>query len=176
MHQTNVEKLNELSSIYMQKVLNLMELCEGRIVVFDFDGALTEFKYAEDRLLPCRDDETNEYFETDNFYVNCNISKTLQFVINTLFPNGSDDIYILSSSAPNTIPAKMEIINREFPAFKNENVYIVGTAEEKMRVLPKLYGKHNKEILFIEDTAKNLLNAEEAFGFVRGYHISSLIP
>lgn len=174
--QVNIEKLNILSEIYTKKVLNLMEVCKDKIIVFDFDGALTEFKYAENRLLPCRDDETNEYFTTNNFYINCNVSRTLQFVINALFPNGSDDIYILSSSAPNTIPAKMEIIKKEFPAFRDENVYIVSTADEKMRVLPELYKKHKKEILFIEDTAKNLLNAEETFDFVRGYHISSLIP
>ena len=45
-----------------------------------------------------------------------------------------------------------------------------------MLFLKELHTKYMKPIIFLEDTAKTLLDAEERFDFVQGYHISSLIP
>ena len=46
--------------------------------------------------------------------------------------------------------------------------------ELEVRFTPDFWS--GKDIVFIEDTAKTLLEAEERFDFVRGYHISSLLP
>ena len=54
--------LDEYAQTYKRKVLDLITLCHNKVVIFDFDGTLVEFKYAADRLLPCRDDDLNEYF------------------------------------------------------------------------------------------------------------------
>jgi hypothetical protein len=161
---------------YKRKVMELISLCKYKVVVFDFDGVLTEFKYAKDSLLPCRDDELNAWHENNDCYKDCQISKTMKFILDILYPFGTDEAYILSVSLPNVRGPKLERIKKEFPVFKEENIYQVENADAKMSVLQQIYDKHGKEIVFIEDTAKTLLNAEEAFPFVRGYHISSLIP
>lgn len=168
--------LDGLMESYKRKVLDLISLCKYKVVVFDFDGALTEFKYAQESLMPCKDDDINDYFENNNFYENCHVLKTMQFVLNILYPFGADDAYILSVSQPNVRSPKLERIKKDFPIFKEENVYQVLNADEKLAVLKMLHEKHGREIVFIEDTAKTLLNAEEMFPFVHGYHISSLIP
>jgi 5'(3')-deoxyribonucleotidase len=168
--------LDGLAELYKRKVLDLISLCKYKVVVFDFDGTLTEFKYDKDTLLPCKDDNINQYFESNNFYENCQVLKTMQFVLDILYPFGADDAYILSVSQPNVCASKLERIKKDFPIFREENIYQVRTADEKLAVLKMLHEKHGRDIVFIEDTAKTLLNAEEKFSFVHGYHISSLIP
>lgn len=168
--------LNGLMENYKRKVLDLISLCKYKVVVFDFDGTLTEFKYNNSALLPCKDDDINRYFEKNNFYDKCNVLKTMQFILGILYPFGADDAYILSVSQPNVKAPKLECIKRYFPEFKEENIYQVANADAKLEVLWQLHEKHRREIVFIEDAAKTLLNAEEKFDFVRGYHISSLIP
>ena len=100
----------------------------------------------------------------------------MQFILDILYPFGADDAYILSVSQPNVCAPKLARIKKDFPIFNEENIYQVRNADEKMMVLKMLHEKHGKDIVFIEDTAKTLLNAEERFSFVHGYHISSLIP
>ena len=168
--------LDEYAQVYKRKVLDLITLCYNKIVVFDFDGTLVEFKYAADRLLPCKDDDLNEYFEHDDYYQYCKALKTMRFVIEVLFPIDTSELYVLSVSKPNVKEPKLNSIKNIFPEILTDNVYQVDNPDEKMKVLEELHNKHNKDIVFIEDTAKTLLIAEETFPFVKGYHISSLIP
>jgi hypothetical protein len=168
--------LDELAEIYKRNILHLISLCKNKVVVFDFDGTLTEFKYDKNTLLPCKDVDINEYFRSNNFYTNCRTLKTMQFILETLSPLNADEVYVLSVSQPNVCKPKLEKIKKDFSIFIEENIYQVRTTDEKLSILEMLHKKHNKEIVFIEDTAKTLLNAEECFPFVYGYHISSLIP
>lgn len=168
--------LNEFAETYKRKVLDLITLCHNKIVVFDFDGTMVEFKYAEKTLLPCRDDVINEYFIENNFYQDAKIIKTMKFVIEVLFPIDASELYVLTVSQPNVCAPKEKRLKELFPDVYKENIFHVRNTESKMQVLKDLHEKHGKEIVFIEDTAKTLLEAEERFDFVRGYHISSLLP
>lgn len=174
---TNQSKeIDEIANIYKRKILDFVLLCKNRIVVFDFDGAMTEFKYDKNRLLPCRDDDINEYFINNNFYEDCNTLKTIKYILNLLMQLGLDNLYVLTVSQPNVRIPKLNCIKKNFPMINPRNVLQVLSAEEKTLVLEGLYKIHKQEILFVEDTAKTLLNVEEKLDFVRGYHISSLIP
>lgn len=168
--------LDEFAEAYKRKVLDLITLCHNKIVVFDFDGTMVEFKYAENTLLPCKDDDLNKYFEDHNFYKDAKMLKTMRFVIEVLFPIDASELYVLTVSQPNVIVPKTKRLKELFPDVYNDNIFHVSNTNAKMQVLKDLHEKHGKDIVFIEDTASTLLKAEEAFPFVRGYHISSLIP
>ena len=168
--------LDAFAQIYKRKVLDLITLCHNKVVVFDFDGTLVDFKYDEKHLLPCKDDDINEWFENNNFYDKAKLIKTMSFLIEVLFPIDASEAYILTVSQPNVVAPKSARIKEILPSIYQENVFHVLSTTDKMRVLEEIYQKHGKQIVFIEDTAKTLLIAEETFDFVTGYHISSLLP
>lgn len=168
--------LDEFAEAYKRKVLDLITLCQNKIVVFDFDGTMVEFKYAENTLLPCKDDDINEYFKENNFYATAKMLKTMRFVIEVLFPIDASELYVLTVSQSNVREHKEKRLKELFPDVYKENIFHVLNTEAKMQILQNLHEKHGKQIIFIEDTASTLLKAEEKFDFVTGYHISSLIP
>lgn len=158
---------------YKKNVSDLIDLCRTKTVVFDFDGTLTRFFYANDRMLPCKDAEIEEYTKSGgNIYENIYILKTMQYVVSHL---NKDDVFILTSTVPSLRDIKNKIIiqNFELPL---EKIIHTNRSSEKLGVLDKMHHQLKKEIIFIEDNYKILLNAEEAFDFVRGYHISRLLP
>ena len=46
---------------YIRNILNLISKLQFKVAVFDFDGTLTAFQYAEDRILPCDELDLKEY-------------------------------------------------------------------------------------------------------------------
>ena len=165
--------MEELKNSYEQKVLNLINLLKDKTIVFDFDGVMTEFKYASDRLLPCKDDNINEYHIDHNIYENAYMLETTKYVISKL---DVSKIYILTVSQENVEKYKNEIILKTFPGIDLNKVIHVRNVDLKNEKLKRIYEETNKEIIFIEDTASTLLKAEEELPFVKGYHISSLLP
>ncbi len=164
--------ISSLKEEYIRNVLDLISLLKFKTIVFDFDGTLTHFDYANDRLLPCKDNDINEYSKLHNIYENVKIPKTMQYILNELY---EEDVYILTVTQENVEKGKNEAIKKFFPTIKEENVIHVRNSKEKLEKLKEIHDKHNREIIFVEDTAKTLLNVEETYDFVRGYHISSLI-
>ena len=174
------------NDISLEKMTNdlkrtVMDLCTksiNGILVLDYDGTMVEFKYAKDSLLPCLDDEIDKYAAAgNNLYKDPMIITAIQYVINEYImahPNGPGP-YILSKSFKEVMPFKKEAINKQFPEIKDENIIQVESTDDKNAVLENLYNQYKKQIVFVEDTAKNGLNAEEKFDFVTAYHISSLL-
>lgn len=167
--------------LHFRKIIKMLK---NEIVVFDFDGTLTAFAYPyydkdekgkrtlrqPNRLLPCRDDEIYEYSKTKNLY-QPGTYKTLdcmKYIIKHLDVN---NIYILTRTEPTLIDKKNVCIQKEFPMFKREHILHVYKAEEKVLELEKLKNRYHKLPIFIEDTFKTILNAEEA-EVARGIHIS----
>lgn len=155
-----------------RNIFNLVSLLQYKIVVIDFDGTMCEFKYTNTgRLLPCKNSEVETY--TGNIYENARALKAMQFVLSECDPV---KMYVLTISKDSVKTGKTRIINSKFPMIRNENIIHVKSVEDKMLVLKDLYEKYRKRIIFLEDTANTLIDAEERFDFVQGYHISSLIP
>ena len=167
------KSLDEISSLFQRKVLDTVSLLKFKTVVFDFDGTLTEFKYNTERLLPCRDDELQEYCKTENLYANAKQLETMQYIIERLDP---DDVYVLTVTVDSLQNNKEKFISSKYPTIKKEHIIQVSDSSKKNEVLQRIYDECKMEIVFVEDTAKTLLNAEETLPFVKGIHMSSLIP
>lgn len=164
--------IDDLANEYKRKVFNTISFLNFKTVVFDFDGTLTEFKYSENKLLPCKDNNLLEYSKEHNLYENVNILNTMKYILNELDIN---NIYILTVTVDTLKDKKEKCILQNFD-IKKENIIQVANPSEKIVFLKNLYNKTNKEIIFVEDTAKTLLMAEENLPYIKGLHISSLIP
>ena len=164
--------LKALAEAFEKHISNIVEKLQGKVVVFDFDGTMTEFHYAETRLLPCRDDDVYEYSKTHNIYANARMLGTMQYVISQLNP---ENVFVLTRTEKTLIDKKNECIYREFPSIKPENINHVQIAEKKLDVLRALHERFGTDVIFVEDTFKTILNAEESMPFVRGVHISSFL-
>lgn len=170
---TNIIELNQLSKLYEQRVNNIIQRLQGKTVVLDFDGVLTEFKYTENGLLPCKEVELYEYSKNNNLYENVYISKSMQYILDKV---NVEDIWVLTSSRETLINNKEHIIKTYFPMIKLNQVIHTENAKAKIIKLKEIYEITQKEITFIEDMAPTLTDAEETYEFVRGLHITSLIP
>ena len=165
-------ELNELFLQYEKNMNDLIHLCRGKTIAFDFDGTLTRFQYDDNRMLPCRDDGIEEYTKSGgNIYKNLYILKTMKYVMSRL---NKDDVFIVTSTAPSLREAKDKIIFDEFD-ISSEHIIHTDGASKKINALIDIYNKTQKDILFVEDNYKILLTAEENLNFVRSYHISSLL-
>ena len=167
-----IGELKTFANEYIRNMELLIENLKGKTVVFDFDGVMTRFKYAPDRLLPCRDDDLYEYSKTKSIYDNAVFTKTMQYVIKKLNP---EDVYVLTVTVDTLKAAKTAKILENFDVRK-EQILHCPSSSVKNEYLRNIHNITGKEIIFIEDMAKTLLNAEEELDFVRGYHISSLLP
>lgn len=170
------ESLEIFAAMYKNTVQDFIELCKGKVVAFDCDGTLTEFRYANKHLLPCKDDDLNEYILQDNFYARAKFSVTMKYVIDMLFTENAEGLYIVTTSVPNVAPLKTQRLMQVFPQIKEENIYHTSANTKKAEALQEIYAKHQKEIVFVEDNAEILLDVEERLPFVTSYHISCLLP
>lgn len=165
--------LTSLSDVYIANILSFVDLLKNNIAVFDFDGTLTSFQYEADRLLPCKDNQIEDYCKQNGtIYSKIRILKTMQFVISQL---DCEKVFILTKTVPSLRAAKNEVIKEYFSQIKPEHIVHTDSAMEKVHWLGRLYAETGAPIVFVEDTAKTLLDAEEILEGVRGYHISSLI-
>ena len=168
----NPIEINEILFDMKRNIFNLVSLLQYKIIVIDFDGTMCEFKYTNTgRLLPCKDSMIKYY--TGNLYENVRVLKAMQFVLYECDPI---KMYVLTISQDSVKNDKTKMINSKFPMIRSENIIHVKSVEDKMLFLEELYEKYRKRIIFLEDTANTLIDAEERFDFVQGYHISSLIP
>lgn len=169
----SILELNQLSKLYEQRISNIIQRLQGKTVVLDFDGVLTEFKYTEKSLLPCKEIELYEYSKNNNLYENVYISKSMQYILSQI---KSENIWILTSSRETLINNKEHIIRTYFPMIKLDQVIHTENAKAKIIKLKEIYEITQKDIIFIEDMAPTLTDSEETHDFVRGIHITSLLP
>lgn len=167
------ENLEELFEQYKRNVDHFIELCQDKTVVFDFDGTLSRFQYAVNSLLPCKDADIAEYTQKGgNIYQNIYVLKTMKYIISKI---NLDDVLVLTSTVPALRETKDRIIAENFNIASEKIIHTNGS-KEKLEVLKEIYAQRKKQILFVEDNYKILLDAEENTDFVRAYHISSLLP
>lgn len=160
-----------LAEMFVDRINMMVEGLKGHVVVFDFDGTMTEFRYAEESLLPCRDDEVYEYSMTHNIYANARMLETMKYVISCL---DREKVFVLTRTETTLIEKKNEAILNNFE-IDAENIFHVQDANNKLAVLRQLHKRFDENIVFVEDTFKTILNAEEAMSFVKGIHISSFL-
>ena len=165
-------QLDELTKRYKENINHLIDLCQNKTLAFDFDGTLTRFQYASERMLPCKDDEIEQFTKAGgNIYENIYILKTMQYIISQL---DKENIFIVTSTVIPLREIKNQIIIQNFGISREHIIHTLGSGE-KIGILKNLYEQTKKDILFLEDNYKILLTAEENLDFVKGYHISSLL-
>lgn len=143
---------------------------DGKII-FDVDGTLSAFKYDINKLLPCRDDQVNDYSKDHNFYEKARALRCMVYILKHL---PKEKVYILTRTEPNLIDKKNDFINANFDVFADHIIHVYD-AKNKLGVLEKLHLEDGKKVIFIEDTFKTILDAEEKFDFVIGIHISEFL-
>lgn len=170
---SNLITEQELFEKFKRNIDYLIGLCKDKTVVFDFDGTLTRFQYASDKMLPCKDEDIEEFTKAGgNIYENIYILKTMKYVVCHL---NMDDVYVLTSTVPSLKQIKNQIIINNFNIPRERIIHTSGSAQ-KIKVLEDIHSKTSKKILFLEDNYKILLLAEENLDFVKGYHTSCLLP
>lgn len=156
-----------------KNIRHFIDLCAGKTVIFDFDGTLSRFQYAQNSLLPCKDADIEEYTQKGgNIYQNIYVLRTMQYIMPFI---NQDDVWVLTSTVPSLREIKNRIIEKNFKISPNKIIHTHGS-KEKIEVLKKIYAQEKKHILFVEDNYKILLDAEENLDFVRAYHTSSFLP
>ena len=142
--------------------------------MFDFDGTLTKFKYAENKLLPCKKDDFVKYVaDGGEFYKNVSVLNTMKYIIEQI---GKENVWVLTTSIPEIRKMKKEVIVKNFQ-IPEERIIHSDSDIHKIELLKEIYNKQkNDKLVFVEDTVYTLMNAEDCLDFVEGYHISSLIP
>ena len=170
----NFTNIDDLCQAYKRKIYDMISKMRYKVVVFDFDGTLTEFKYANKTLLPCKESDLYEYSKTNNIYENVNFLRTMQYIISEL---DLDLVYILTSTRETLIDKKNEAIYKAYSDIKKDHIIHVNGGSAKIEKLKELHDKHNKDIIFVEDTASNiqLVDEEGTMNYVYGIHISSFL-
>ena len=167
------EDLEELFAEYKKNIDHFIELCKDKTIVFDFDGTLSRFQYALNSLLPCKDADIEEYTQKGgNIYQNIYVLRTMKYIMPFL---NKDDVLVLTSTVPSLREIKNRIITENFDISPEKIIHTNGS-KEKLKILEEIYTKRKKQIVFVEDNYKILLNAEENLNFVRAFHTSSFLP
>jgi 5'(3')-deoxyribonucleotidase len=167
-----MEVMSQLKAKISEKVVDF----QNKIVIFDIDGTLCEFKYTKKdstKLLPCRDDQLSEYLKSYDMYDNAEPIRIMQYIIRQCDP---ESIYTLSTS---TEPAKIQKnawLRKYYPYIKKDHIFYTANDSEKLDVIRKLMLDYpNKQIVFVEDTARTLLNVQEKYPQILVQHTSSFI-
>ena len=165
--------MNELKDAYEDRINSIIKSLENKIVVFDFDGTLTELKYDSNRLLPCNQNDIEDYsIKHNTIYNRLRVLKTMQYIMARL---SSKNIYVLTTTTPSLIRGKQIAIMDNFPNIEYDNVIHVFKDDVKVAELEKIVKNHCKEVVYIDDNLYTLLKVEETLEHVTGIHISSLI-
>lgn len=166
--------INEITKSLAENILDKIDFLKDKIAVFDIDGVFCRFHYTEgDHLLPCKDADLGTFLVNHNMYNFAKPLKIMQYVVNSLNP---DNIFTLSTA---TIPAKAqknEWLSKHYPKIKKEKIIYSKNDMEKLEFLKEILANHpDKTVVFIEDTAKTLLNSQEAYPNLYCLHISSFM-
>ena len=154
-----------------------LENVENKLYVFDWDGTLTEFKYGGKKLLPCRDDQVADYSRKGrNIYKNARVLECMKYLINKL---PEKQVYILTRTELPLIDMKEKCIYKHYPFLEKLEGHVIHVQDSnnKLNEIEKLHETTGKEVVFVEDTFKTILNAEELIPACmdENYHISSFL-
>lgn len=152
----------------------LIEKLKGKLVFFDFDGTLSEFRFF-DKVGP--ETVTGELlykFSFENVYDNVRPLSVMQQTIANMNP---ENVYILGAITINhEIEEKYKWLVKYYPTIKKENIIFVNSADSKLGILEaysKKFNMKSEDIVFVDDMHYTILKAEE-LGFT-AYHPSSFI-
>ncbi|MBQ8806045.1 MAG: hypothetical protein IJZ68_06130 [Bacteroidaceae bacterium] len=185
-----MKTLEMLANLYIANLQRHRDFLRDKVVVFDFDGTMTAFRYGAygKRLLPCKDDEIYEYSKTHNIYAGAYVPESadelekftpdgehaarmlgiMQWLISEL---PQEHVFVLTRTEMTLIDKKNEAILKNFNVLP-QNIYHVQDSRRKVDVLDMIHERFGKDVYFVEDTFKTQLDAEEAHPWIHGVNIS----
>ncbi len=165
--------------LWVFNMLRIFRFLDGKVVVFDFDGTMTAFRYAAfaERLLPCLDSEVYEHSKHNNLYAGAYVPHKsselekvtpngehaarmlgcMQWLIEQL---GPERVFVLTRTELTLIAKKNEAILSNFNV-RPDHIFHVQDANDKEKVLDAIMQRFQEDIWFVEDSFKTQLNAEE---------------
>ncbi len=189
----NIIESVKLATLYIANQRRIKNFLNDKVVVFDFDGTMTAFRYAAfgTRMLPCLDSEIYEHSKTHNIYAGAYVPqnsndfekftangehaarmlRTMQWLISNL---PKENVFVLTRTELTLVDQKNEAILANFD-IRPENILHVQDSNRKLDVLDTIHKRCGSDIYFVEDTFKTQLNAEEAMPFVHGINISEFL-
>ncbi len=151
-----------------------IESLKGKLVFFDFDGTLSEYRFLN-RVGP--EELTGEFLYKlafERIYDTIRPLATMQEVVKMLDP---EKVYILGAITLNTeIEEKYKWLEKYYPSIKRENMIFVNNTTTKLGMLEAYRQKFNldyKDIIFVDDMHSTIQSAEE-MGFI-AYHPSTFV-
>lgn len=165
--------MQDLLAEFVKNINDFIELCQGKTVVFDFDGTMTRFEYGQDKMLPWKRAAVAPKTKAGgNMYQNVQVLRIMQYIIGQLKPQ---NVWVLTATSVLEMrPQKNAVIMQKFQIPENRIIH-TDNDEQKIEVLRRLHAQEGKEIIFAEDTVNTLLTAEDKLDFVRGWHISMFL-
>lgn len=185
--------LEKLMNLFASNLLRIMNFLRDKVVVLDFDGTMTAFRYAKfgTNMLPCKDSQIYEHSKTHNIYAGAYVPQTaeelemvtesgehaarmlgtMQWLIANL---PKERVFILTRTELTLIDKKNEAILKNFDVLP-QNIYHVQDSNRKLDILDIIHERFGEDVYFLEDTFKTQLNAEEAMPFVHGINISEFL-
>lgn len=161
---------------------------KNKIVFFDLDGTLCEYKFGKhsNLLNAVSDEEFIEYCIKTDAYEEIRPLKTMQDIINRL---DNEKVYIVTQCFSSfEFYQKINWLKREYPTIKVENIIFVADKKDKLKVLQGIYDRYrnNKntnytksQFVLVDDTLSILSDIEEQgkqqIDWYSVIHISSFI-
>ena len=189
----NTITLDSLKNLFEENLLRIQNFLSDKVVVLDFDGTMTAFRYAAfgTRMLPCLDSEIYEHSKTHNIYAGAYVPQTadelekfvnngvhaarmlgtMQWLISNL---PQERVFVLTRTELTLVDKKNEAILANFDILP-ENIFHVQDSNRKLDILDIIHERFGEDVYFLEDTFKTQLNAEEAMPFVHGINISEFL-
>ena len=188
-----MKTLNNLMNLFAANLIRIQNFLGDKVVVLDFDGTMTAFRYAEfgTRMLPCLDSQIYEHSKTHNIYAGAYVPQTadelekftengehaarmlgtMQWLISNL---PKERVFVLTRTELTLVDKKNEAILANFDILP-ENIFHVQDSNRKLDILDIIHERFGEDVFFLEDTFKTQLNAEEAMPFVHGINISEFL-
>lgn len=151
----------------------LKESYDDVILVADYDGAsieanyqleeINDVDYFESSILPCKNDDLDEFSVNNNIYKNIRTLETTKFFAGLFSKN---NLYFLTRTDANVKEFKETAILKEFDVYRDHIIH-VKKSDYKVTELELLYEEKTKNgekvlILLLEDELSMCLKAEEA--------------
>jgi hypothetical protein len=180
-------------NLFAANLIRIQNFLSDKVVVLDFDGTMTAFRYAEfgTRMLPCLDSQIYEHSKTHNIYAGAYVPQTadelekftengehaarmlgtMQWLISNL---PKERVFVLTRTELTLVDKKNEAILANFDILP-ENIFHVQDSNRKLDILDIIHERFGEDLFFLEDTFKTQLNAEESMSFVHGINISEFL-
>lgn len=145
------------------------------VLVFDIDGTLAKYEFGNRNHNACPDSQWPEYVKDNKPYESVEAAEVFKPIVR----EKPDHIFVCSIvSGIDEIRQKTEFLKKNFPEIPANNIYFVGTEDDKLISLlviqNEFENKPAEDVFMIDDSCSvlNRIQERSSFGTI---HISSFL-